>query len=378
MTQYDEENRRGKIIIRTSIIGIIANVFLTGFKAFVGILSNSIAIVLDAVNNLSDALSSVITIIGTKLAGKEPDRKHPFGYGRVEYLSSLVIALIVLYAGITSFEESIKKILNPQMPEYSVTSLVIVSAAIVVKIGLGLYVKSTGEKVNSDSLVNSGKDALLDSVISSATLIAALIFMFSGLSLEAYLGAVISLVIIKAGFEMLSETVSKLLGEPGDVALVQGIKKTVCSFPEVNGAYDLILHNYGPDTYNGSVHIAVADDCPISRLDELSREIMVEVYKKHQVILTAVGAYSINTKDEEIAELKDEISRRVLSHEYAKQIHGFYYSKKDNSIRFDIVISFDAESRQAVFKNILEDLNKTYPDIHFSLAMDMDYGEIGN
>ncbi|MCR5356886.1 MAG: cation diffusion facilitator family transporter [Lachnospiraceae bacterium] len=374
--KYDEENSRGKMIVRTSVIGITANVLLAVVKALIGIFSNSIAIVLDAVNNLSDALSSVITIVGTKLAGREADKKHPFGYGRIEYLSALVVAIIVLYAGLTSLEESVKKILDPKVPAYSFISLLLVGIAVFVKIGLGLFTKSMGEKVNSDSLVNSGKDALLDSVISSATLIAALVFTFTGLSLEAYLGAVISLVIIKAGFEMLSETVSKLLGEPGDVKLMQDIKRTVASFPEVNGAYDLILHNYGPDTYNGSVHIELADDCTLSRVDELTREIMIEVYKKHNVILTAVGIYSVNLKNDEVAELRDEISKKVLKHEHVKQMHGFYFNKKDNTVRFDIVISFDAESRQEVFKNILTELKEAYPDLVFSLAMDMDYGEI--
>ena len=374
--QLDEENHRGKIIIRTSVIGILANVFLAVFKAAIGMLSNSIAIVLDAVNNLSDALSSVITIIGTKLAGREPDRKHPFGYGRIEYLSSLVIALIVLYAGITSFTESVKKIIHPETPEYSTMSLVIVGVAVLVKIGLGLYVRSAGEKVHSDSLVNSGKDALLDSVISSATLVAALVFTFFGVSLEAFLGALISLVIVKAGLEMLSETVSKLLGEPGDISLIKDIKETITAFPEVRGAYDLILHNYGPDTYNGSVHIELDDDCALSRLDELTREIMLSVYAKHRVILTAIGVYSVNTKDAEVGKLREEISRRVLSHAHAKQIHGFYYSKADRSIRFDVVISFEADSRQAVFKKIREELENAYPGIRFSLAMDMDYGEV--
>ena len=171
-----EEMARGNIIVRTSIIGILANVFLAGFKAGVGILSNSIAIILDAVNNLSDALSSVITIVGTKLAGREADKKHPFGYGRIEYLSSLVIAMIVLYAGITSLTESVEKIIHPETPDYSVAALIIVAVAVFVKIGLGLFVKTTGEKVNSDSLINSGKDALLDSVISVSTLAAAGIF----------------------------------------------------------------------------------------------------------------------------------------------------------------------------------------------------------
>lgn len=374
--QSDEESRRGKVIIRASIIGIVANVFLAGFKALIGIISSSISIVLDAVNNLSDALSSVITIIGTKLAGREADKKHPFGYGRIEYLSSLVISGIVLYAGVTSLVESIKNIINPKEPDYSVVSLVIVGLAVFVKIGLGLFVKTTGEKVNSDSLINSGKDALLDSVISSATLVAALIFTFSGVSLEAYLGAIISLVIIKAGFEMLSDTVSKLLGEPGDVQLLQDIKKTVCEFPGVRGAYDLILHNYGPDTYSGSIHIEVDDDFKIDRLDELNREIMVAVNQKYHVLLTAVGVYSVNTKDEDTIRLKEEIGKLVLAHKFVKQIHGFYYSKKEQSVRFDVVISFDAESRQAVFAEVYEELKAKYPNLQFALAMDMDYGEI--
>ena len=374
--QSDEESKRGKVIIRASIIGIVANVFLAGFKALIGIISSSISIVLDAVNNLSDALSSVITIIGTKLAGREADKKHPFGYGRIEYLSSLVISGIVLYAGVTSLVESIKNIINPKEPDYSVVSLVIVGLAVFVKIGLGLFVKTTGEKVNSDSLINSGKDALLDSVISSATLVAALIFTFSGVSLEAYLGAIISLVIIKAGFEMLSDTVSKLLGEPGDVQLLQDIKKTVCEFPGVRGAYDLILHNYGPDTYSGSIHIEVDDDFKIDRLDELNREIMVAVNQKYHVLLTAVGVYSVNTKDEDTIRLKEEIGKLVLAHKFVKQIHGFYYSRKEQSVRFDVVISFDAESRQAVFAEVYEELKAKYPNLQFALAMDMDYGEI--
>ncbi len=371
-----DENKREKIIIRTSIIGILANVLLAAFKAGVGLLSNSIAIVLDAVNNLSDALSSVITIVGARVAGKEPDKKHPFGHGRVEYISALAIGGIVLYAGVTSLVESIKKIIHPVTPDYATVSLIIVAVAVLVKIGLGLYVKSSGERVNSDSLINSGKDALLDAVISAATLAAALVFTFSGISLEAYLGALISLAIIKAGIEMLSETVSKLLGEPGDIELLQAIKATVRSFPQVKGAYDLILHNYGPDTYNGSVHIEVEDSLTVTELDDLNRAIAIEVYKKHNVILTAIGVYSIDTKDPEIKKLREEIAGRVLSHEHVKQIHGFYYNKKENSIRFDVVIGFDAESRRAVCDEILKDLESAYPGTEFQLAMDIDYGEI--
>ena len=153
---------REKIIVRTSVIGISANIALAAFKAFVGFVSGSIAIILDSVNNLSDALSSVVTIIGTKLAGKPADRKHPYGHGRAEYITALVIAVIILYAGVTSLIESVKKIITPVTPEYSRLSLLIIFVAVFVKIFLGLFVKHTGKRVNSDSLVASGQDALMD------------------------------------------------------------------------------------------------------------------------------------------------------------------------------------------------------------------------
>ena len=250
---------RNAVIVRTSFIGILANVLLAAFKAVVGLASSSIAIVMDAVNNVSDAASSVITIVGTKLAGKEPDRKHPFGYGRIEYLSAMVISVLVLYAGITAFVESVKKIIHPDVPDYSTVTLIIVAVAVVVKIFLGRYVKSVGEKVNSDSLVNSGKDAMLDSVISASTLVAAAIHLIFHVSLEAWLGAVIALVIIKSGVEMLRETLSQILGERADAELAREIKAAVNSYPQISGAYDLVLHNYGPDSYNGSIHIEVPD-----------------------------------------------------------------------------------------------------------------------
>ena len=183
---------RDAVIVRTSVIGIIANIFLAAFKAAVGILSNSIAVVLDAVNNLSDVLSSVVTIAGTKLAGKKPDKKHPLGYGRVEYLSAMIVAAIVLYAGITSLVESIKKIINPETPDYSAVSLIIIGSAVFVKIFLGIYVKKKGQSVNSGSLIASGSDALFDAILSASVLVSAIIFMLTGISLEAYVGVLIS------------------------------------------------------------------------------------------------------------------------------------------------------------------------------------------
>ncbi len=369
------ELSRDAVIIRTSIVGIVANIFLALFKAGVGLLSNSIAVILDAVNNLSDAASSIITIAGTKLAKKEPDKKHPFGHGRVEYFSSLIISVLVLYAGITSLIESVKGIVTPQTPDYSLPSLVIIAVAVAVKLVLGKYVKTTGKKVNSDSLVNSGEDASLDAVISASTLVAALIFIFTHISLEAWLGAIISLIIIKSGFDMIRETLSRILGERVDLDLAREIKKTVKKFDEVQGVYDLVLNNYGPDTFNGSLHIEVPDTVSVTRIDELNREIMKAVYDKTNVILTAIGIYAINTTDKKQAEMREKIKGEVLAVPNVMQMHGFYFDEDTKKIRFDLIISFDAKNRRAVYNEALEKVKALYPGYELNVTMDTDFSE---
>ena len=369
------QTERGNIIIRTSIIGILANVLLAAFKAVVGITANSIAIVMDAVNNLSDAASSVITIVGTKLAGKEADRKHPFGYGRIEYVSAMVISLLVLYAGITAFTESVKKIIHPDTPDYSTASLIIVAVAVAVKILLGRYVKSVGEKVNSDSLINSGEDAALDSVISASTLVAAGIYLFFHISLEAWLGAVIAAVIIKSGIGMLRETLSRLLGERADAELSKDIKATVGSYPEISGVHDLVLHNYGPDSYNGSVHIEVPDTLSADDLDKLIRKVTLDVYYKHDVILSAIGVYSFNTKDPEAAAVREKVRQMVTEDPFVLQMHGFYLDKEEKTMRFDIVVSFDASDRRKVYLDACEKVQKAYPEYTLQVSMDTDFSE---
>ena len=371
----ENETSREKTIIRTSITGIIANVFLAAFKAVIGLMTNSIAIVLDAVNNISDAGSSLITIVGTKLAAKEPDKKHPFGYGRIEYLSAMIVSVIVLYAGITSFVESVKQIIHPEKPEYTAVSLIIVAVAVAVKILLGRYVKSVGLRVNSDSLINSGEDALLDSIISASTLAAAGIYLIFHVSLEAWLGAVISIVIIKSGVEMLRETISRILGERNDAELAKSIRSTVMSFPDVEGAYDLVLNNYGPETWTGSIHIEVPDTYSADQLDQLIREITVKVHREHQVILTAVGVYSVNTRDEETIRTKQKVAEIVFSHQYVTQMHGFYLLKAQKVMRFDIVISFDAADRGALYAEVVSDVQKAFPDYELQVAMDTDFAE---
>ncbi len=366
---------REKTIVRTSIIGIVMNVLLAAFKAAVGLISNSIAVTLDAVNNLSDALSSVITIIGAKLGAKKPDKKHPLGYGRIEYLSSMIVAAIVLYAGITSLVESVKKIIHPEAADYGMVSLIIIAVAIIVKLLLGRYVKKQGEKVNSGALVASGKDASFDAILSASVLASAIVFLIWGISLEAYVGVIISIVIIKAGIEMMIETLNDIIGQRGDAEMTKTIKKLLTEEPEIRGAYDLNLFNYGPDKYYGSVHMELPDTMTVDEVDVLTRKVQIKVYQETGVILTGIGVYSYNTSNDEAAEIRNAVQKTILSNEWALQMHGFYVDTINKMMRFDVVVSFDIDHKEAV-GIMTQQVQQLYPDYTVSIISDIDVTDI--
>ena len=361
---------RDQVIVRTSVIGILTNILLAAFKAVIGILSHSIAVVLDAVNNLSDALSSVITIVGTKLAGKKPDTKHPLGYGRIEYLSALVVAAIVLYAGGTSLVESVKKILSPEKPDYSTVSLIIIASAVAVKLVLGNYVKNKGKSVNSGALVASGSDALFDAVLSSSVLLSALIFKFSGISLEAYVGVLIAIMIIKAGFEMMQETLDEILGTRPDKELSQEIKNLLKEEEGVRGAYDLIINNYGPDRNYASVHLELPDTMTVRELDVLTRKAEAKVFRETGVVLTGVSVYSYNTENDEAARIRDDIAETISEYDWAVQMHGFYLNQEEKVMRFDVVLNFGIEAREGI-RILREKLKEHYPEYTIQITPDV-------
>lgn len=372
----EKAGNRLKTIFRASLVAIIVNVSLGIFKMIVGIISKSIAITLDAVNNFSDAGSSLITILSSTFATKDPDKKHPFGYGRVEYLGTLLIAVLILYAGVTAFIESVKNIVHPEIAEYSTVSIIIIIVAVVVKTLLTMYITRVGKKVGSDSLVASGKESLGDVAISVATVIAIFIYINTGISLEAWLGTVIAAFIIKAGAETLFETIAKLLGTGAEASLVRDIKSAIVEKEEVVGAFDLVLHNYGPDAYLGSVHIEVEDTLSVSSFDSLSRRIQEDIIKRFGVYLTAVGVYSVNTKDESIISIREDVRTIVLGIDNVNQLHGFHIDEDRKDMRFDVVISFEADDRRKVYNEVINIVKNKYPEYNIEVGMDMDYNEI--
>ncbi|MBQ3630577.1 MAG: cation transporter [Prevotella sp.] len=378
MEQDSSQNKTAKgralEIIRTSWIGIAANVLLAGFKAAVGVLANSVAIVMDAVNNLSDALSSVITIVGTKLSQRPADRKHPFGFGRIEYFSAIIIAVIVLSAGITSLIESVKKIFDPTEPSYTTVTLVVIIVAIVVKLVLGQYVKRKGEQLKSDALIASGSDALFDAVITLATLVSAGIMLLWNVSLDGILGALISLVIVKAGIEMLASPINELLGTSISAELTRQIVKEVSDFEGVHGVFDLILHNYGPDVKIGSLHINVYDTMSAHEIHGLTRKITTQMFERHGIIMT-VGIYAIATGENRRAALQATVMQTLAAHTDIIQVHGFYYSERDRMLSVDVVPDISVHDDATLVTQLTSEIQTLVPDMQVVIIVDHNYSE---
>ena len=365
---------RQKTIIVTSIKGIVVNILLVIFKAIIGFITNSIAIILDAVNNLTDAMSSIITIIGTKLASKKPDKKHPYGHGRIEYFSAMIIAIIILLAGMTSFKESMEKIFMHEKANYTIVSLFIIAVAVIVKFAFGKYVKKIGEKINSGNLIASGSDAIFDSVLSFSTLIAGIISILWGLSIEGFLGVIISIIIIKASIEMLKETSNSIIGVRIDSKLARNIKETINSFNDVKGTYDLMLHNYGPTETIGSVHIEVPDDMSAKQIHKLTRDIRYKIYADFGIILT-VGIYASNTDSEKAKEIKETVANIISRNKSIIQMHGFYVDEELKIITFDIIFEFDVKNKEEIRNGVIKELKKKYPEYKYLIIIDSDISD---
>ena len=365
---------REKKIIQTSIIGIAANILLVIGKAIIGIIAHSVAIISDAINNLSDSLSSAITIIGTKLAGKKPDKKHPYGHGRVEYLVSLIIGLLVLLAGVLALYESIKAIIEKPEVNYSIVSLIIIALAILVKLFIALYFMKVGKKVNSEPLKASGKDALFDVFLSVATLIGIGTFKIWHFNIEGYIGILIGLFILRTSVEILHDGVSLIIGERPSNEEVDNIKKIVCSFPEVKGAYDLIINNYGTGKIIASIHIEVDDNLNAVQIHHLTRSITTKVYAETGTILT-VGIYATNDTNKEIKQIKDYVYKLIAEDKDIKQIHGFYLDALQNLITFDLVFEFTCEKPQLKIAELVKTLKEKYPAYSFFIIQDTDFSD---
>ena len=364
---------RSSKIVRVSIIGIAANIVLAAFKAAVGLISGSIAIVLDAVNNLSDAFSSVVTIVGTKLASRPADRKHPYGHGRVEYITSVIIAVIVLLAGVTSFREALDAILHPEAASYSVPMLIIVAAAVIVKFLLGRFVKKKGEELHSESLVASGTDAFFDAVVSSTTLVGALVSLIFHWNIEGWLGLLISVLIVKAGAEILMDALSSIIGARVEEDLTSAIRTKINETEGVLGTYDLILHRYGPEKIIGSAHVEVPDELTAREIHILTRKITENIFKEFGIILT-VGIYAANSDNPVISAIRRDVETVALKYPQILGTHGFYVEESEHRVSVDLLMDFGADAKE-IYQKYCEEISAMHPDYRFDIILDSDFSD---
>ena len=365
---------RSKKIIQTSIIGIVTNLGLVVMKALVGFFANSISIIMDALNNLSDVLSSTITVIGTKLSQKKPDAKHPYGHGRIEYITSLVIGIIILFGAGLAIYESIMSIISPRDVKFDILTVILISIAVLVKIALGLFFRRQGKKYNSEALKGSGIDALFDALLSFATLVSIVVYLIWKVNIEGYIGIIIGLFMLRSGIGVLRTSLSSIIGERTSKETSEAIKKLVCQNPQVLGAYDLIVNNYGPERGIGSIHIEVDDKLTAKEIHPLTRNIAKQVYEQFGIIMT-IGIYASNSSDSQIVKIRDAIKAEVLAHPTIKQMHGFYCDQELKSISFDVIVDFKDKNASALIEEIKKDLMAQFPDYKFYIVEDKDFAD---
>lgn len=359
-------------IVKASVIGIAGNMLLVAFKMIIGFFSHSIAIILDGVNNATDALSSIITIVGTKVAGRPPDGKHPFGYGRIEYLTSVVIAVIILVAGALSLRESILKIIHPATPSYSALTITIIVVAILGKIVLGIIFKRYGDKTSCEALIASGVDSNYDAVLSAGTLVVALAQNLWNINIDGLVGVIISLVVCKAGIEVLHDALAPIIGTPEDRQRVADIKRYIRTFPNVCDVHNVVLDNFGPNKVIGSVYIDVPDSLTARQVGELTRSIAKGLQKKFNVELT-VGIRTDNTTPE-FAPMKNTLDELANKLEGILNVHAFYVDPETKTCYFDMVVKLKANSKKAK-DDLITAMQKRYPDFTFDVQVEVDYAE---
>ena len=364
---------RDKQIIKVSLYWILTNIALVVFKSIVWFLANSIAIVLDAVNNLSDVISSLVTIIWIKLSSKKPDKEHPYWHWRIEYFAAVIIAVIILIAWIAALKESIEKIIHPAETHYTIITLVVVTVAIFVKIILWRYFKKQWKKLNSWSLVASWIDALNDSLISLSTLIGALISIFFNIWLEGYLWIIISIFIIKAGIEILKDTIKEIIWTRADPELVTKLKSKILSYEWVLWVYDIMLHNYWPNKIIWTAHIQVNDDMTAKEIHRLTRNIQIGIYNELWMVIT-IWIYATNN-EWEFGEIQNELSQIIKNYENIIQMHGFYVDDMSNNISFDLIFDFKEEHPEKIVKKIKKEIKSKFPKYTYNVIIDTDVSE---
>lgn len=367
-----DPDSRDDIIIVTSGLGTVINIVVALAKVIIGILSSSIAIVSEGVNNGADALTSILTLLGNKLSKKHPDEKHPFGYGRIEYLTSLIISTLIIVTGVEMLSSSIRLVINPEEISISVLSLAIVAGTAVIKFFLGIYTIKMGKKAASGALTGVGLDCRNDSFASLITIISAVIFLTTGHSVDAFAGILISLLILKAGIELLRETIADLLGRPGEHELALELYKEIRSTPGILSAVDMMLHNYGPDAWTGSVNVEIDHNKSVGEIYQFLHELQLRIMHTHHVIMV-FGVYAVDRDQAEIKKMREKIRSFLNEREHVKSFHALYLDEKTDTIYCDFIVDYKQSDWEGLKNEFLAFMGKHYPGKHVELTIETEF-----
>lgn len=367
-----DPNEREGVITAVSALGIAVNLLIAAAKVVLGLFASSIAIVSEGVNNASDAMTSVLTLVGSRLAGKHPDAKHPFGYGRVEYLTSLVIAGLILFTGIEMLISSVRLIFEPSELNVSVPALAVVAVSAVIKFLLGVFTVSAGKRSGSGALVGVGLDCRNDSFISVVTILSAVIFIVSGVSVDAYVGALMSLLVVKAGFDVLRDTVSELLGRPGDAELAAKLYREIRSTPGILGAVDMMLHNYGPDAYSGSVNVEIDHEKTVGEVYDFLHALQLRIMREYNVTLV-FGVYAVDGDHEEVRVIRQRIAEFVRAHEHVKSFHAVYLDPASPRLYCDLIVDYELHDWELLRRDFTGFMHESFPEHELVLTIETEF-----
>lgn len=335
----------------SSMVGIFCNVLLFGAKLLIGLLINSISVMADAFNNLSDAASSIIGFIGVKMAEKPADDDHPFGHGRIEYIAAFIVAFIVIQVGFSLFKTSLNKILNPESMSFKWISIVILSLSVAVKLWLSLFNRTLGKRINSKVMLATSADAMGDVVTTSATMLSIAVFGIFGVNIDGIVGLAVSVVVMIAGVNIAKDTLAPLIGEAIDPQLYEQITNFVESFEGILGTHDLIVHNYGPSKSMASIHAEVPNDVNVERSHEVIDQIEHEAARRFGLLLV-IHMDPVETHDGRIREFRDMLGEVLTELDSRLSFHDFRMVDGVEHINliFDLVVP--REYKAAVQDNL--------------------------
>jgi cation diffusion facilitator family transporter len=372
-----DEKVRNSYGVFGGIVGISVNVLLFIIKFSVGLIVSSIAVMADAFNNLSDAASSLITILGFKLSSKPADREHPFGHGRIEYLSALIVAFMVMLVGVQFIKSSFERIVNPAPVTFDLIPFILLFVSIFLKVVLSRFNKFVGEKIDSSALKAASVDALGDVFTSTCVVISFAAANFTSFPVDGYIGMAVALFIVYSGFSLVKDTISPLLGEAPDPELVNSIKEMVLTYDNILGTHDLIIHNYGPGKCMASIHAEIPSDISVVTIHEI-------IDKAEREISTALKIYLVIHIDPicviegEVKEAYDEILSIINNYDYVESIHDFRVVGEGEvkNLIFDIVIEppkdFNVTDDELIQK-ISDGVKKYHPSYNCIITIDKHY-----